>query len=147
MNTGIYEMISYISFGLSALMLLCTILLFWKLRIPSVIGELTGKTARKAIEELRNSESVYSRGIYGGKRGLHYNELAAKAKSQRHTEKISSKTESLNQTEKLWDAQIEDDTRLLEEFPSIPVRQQDAGFEITKDEIYVHENKTELLKE
>lgn len=147
MNTGIYEMISYISFGLAAFMLICTIILFWKLDIPALIGELTGKTAKKAIEQLRNSESAHSRGIYGGNRGLHYNELAAGAKSLRRTEKIAPVTEPLNATEKLWDAQIEDDTRLLEEFPSIPVKQQDAGFEITKDEIYVHENKTELLKE
>ena len=33
---------------------LVTILLFFLLRIPAVIGELTGVTARKGIEEIRN---------------------------------------------------------------------------------------------
>lgn len=112
MNTGIYETVSYISFSIAAVMLACSIILFWKLDMRRIIGELTGKTAKKAIEELIGA------------------------------------TEPLNRTEKLMDAEIEDETKLLEEFPSIPVKQEHVGFRITKDEIYVHEEEaTELLTE
>lgn len=45
-------MICSVSAGVMGLV---TILLFFLLRIPAVIGELTGVTARKGIEEIRNS--------------------------------------------------------------------------------------------
>lgn len=52
-----YEIYRYIFIGaavLCALMLITSILLFVLLKIPKVIGDLTGRTARKAIENIRN---------------------------------------------------------------------------------------------
>ena len=52
-----YEIYRYIFYGgaiLSALMLIVSVLLFILLKIPKVIGDLTGATARKAIENIRN---------------------------------------------------------------------------------------------
>lgn len=52
-----YEIYRYVFFGgaaLSALMLVVSIILFVVLRIPNVIGDLTGANARKAIENIRN---------------------------------------------------------------------------------------------
>lgn len=52
-----YEVYRYIFIGaaiLCALMLITSILLFILLRIPKVIGDLTGRTARKAIENIRS---------------------------------------------------------------------------------------------
>lgn len=52
-----YEIYNYIFIGaaiLSGIMLLVSILLFFLLKIPRVIGDLTGRTARKAIEDIRN---------------------------------------------------------------------------------------------
>lgn len=154
MSIESYQTISYVSFFVSGVMLVCTAILFWKLKIPKVIGELTGRTARKAIEELKSQENVYGKNSAMAGKGLHYNELAASLKTGKITEKIfqttekMGSTEPLNPTEKLMDAEIEDETRLLEEFSFIPVKQENAGFEITKDEIYIHEEEaTELLKE
>lgn len=52
-----YEIYRYIFIGAAILcgaMLITSILLFILLRIPKVIGDLTGRTARKAIENIRN---------------------------------------------------------------------------------------------
>lgn len=52
-----YEVFRIIFIGgavLSGLCLATAVLLFFVLRIPSVIGDLTGSTARKGIENIRN---------------------------------------------------------------------------------------------
>lgn len=52
-----YEIYRYIFIGgavLAGVMLVVTVLLFFLLKIPTVIGDLTGANARKAIENIRN---------------------------------------------------------------------------------------------
>ena len=52
-----YEIYRYIFFGgaiLSGIMIIVTVLVFFVLKIPTVIGDLTGANARKAIENIRN---------------------------------------------------------------------------------------------
>ena len=51
------ELLRYISIGAyvaAALFLVAAIIVFFALKIPSVIGDLTGRTAKKAIENIRN---------------------------------------------------------------------------------------------
>ena len=48
-----YRMIFYIGSGAAALMLLISVILFFAFRIPSVIGDLTGSTAKKEIQNIR----------------------------------------------------------------------------------------------
>lgn len=53
-----YEMYRYIFWGALAacgIFFLITVALFFMLRIPKVIGDLTGRTARKAIDDIRKS--------------------------------------------------------------------------------------------
>lgn len=52
-----YEVYRYIFIGgaiLAAIMFIISVILFIVLKIPSVIGDLSGATARKAIEDIRN---------------------------------------------------------------------------------------------
>ena len=52
-----YEIYRYIFYGgaiLAAVMLAITVILFFVYKIPTVIGDLTGANARKAIENIRN---------------------------------------------------------------------------------------------
>lgn len=52
----------YFYCGIAALFfLLIAIILFFSLRIPQVFGELTGRTARKAVEEMNNGQSKYTK--------------------------------------------------------------------------------------
>ena len=54
MTYDIYRYIFFGGAGLAGLCLIIAIILFFTLKIPSVIGDLTGATARKAIENIRN---------------------------------------------------------------------------------------------
>ena len=52
-----YEIYRYIFIGgaiLAGIMLVVSVLVFFLLKIPTVIGDLTGANARKAIENIRN---------------------------------------------------------------------------------------------
>ncbi|MBQ3196179.1 MAG: hypothetical protein IJB65_06910 [Clostridia bacterium] len=52
-----YEVYRYIFMGgaiLTILMLIVSVFVFFYLKIPKVIGDITGSTARKAIENIRN---------------------------------------------------------------------------------------------
>ncbi len=52
-----YEVYTYIFLGgaiLAAIMFVISVILFFVLKIPTVIGDLTGANARKAIENIRN---------------------------------------------------------------------------------------------
>lgn len=53
-----YEIYRYIFIGAAiacGIMLAVTVLLFFVLKIPAVIGDLSGRTARKAIADIRNN--------------------------------------------------------------------------------------------
>lgn len=55
-----YEIYTYIFIGgavLTAIMLLVSVALFFILRIPTVIGDLSGATARKAIDSIRKENA------------------------------------------------------------------------------------------
>lgn len=55
-----YEMYRYVFIGglvLAGLVLLLAVLLFFLLKIPVVIGDLSGATARKAIENIRKENA------------------------------------------------------------------------------------------
>ena len=52
-----YEIYRYVFYGgaiLAGVMLVTTVILFFVYKIPTVIGDLTGANARKAIENIRN---------------------------------------------------------------------------------------------
>ena len=49
-----YQLIFYAGLVLSGLCLVTTVVLFFTLKIPKVIGDLTGANARKAINEIRS---------------------------------------------------------------------------------------------
>lgn len=56
-----YEVYRYIFIGaaiLSGLMLAAAVVLFFVLKIPNVIGDLTGANARKAIADIRNQNEA-----------------------------------------------------------------------------------------
>ena len=54
-----YEIYRYIFLGgaiLTGIMFVVSVLVFFFLNIPNVIGDLTGANARKAIEHIRNQK-------------------------------------------------------------------------------------------
>lgn len=62
-----YEVYRYIFIGaaiLAAILFIISVILFFVLKIPSVIGDLSGATARKAIEDIRNQNESTGEKIY-----------------------------------------------------------------------------------
>lgn len=62
-----YEIYRYIFYGgaiLAAVMLVVTVILFFVYKIPTVIGDLTGANARKAIENIRNQNESSGDKLY-----------------------------------------------------------------------------------
>lgn len=58
----VYQTISLVCFGIGGVFLITAMILFFKLRIVEVIGELTGRTAKRQIEAYR-SEAVKVRSV------------------------------------------------------------------------------------
>ena len=54
MTFEMYRLIFIVSAVLSGAMLLLSVLLFFIFRVPELVGYLSGKTAKKAIESIRN---------------------------------------------------------------------------------------------
>lgn len=54
--TDIYNICFYGGLVLAILLLITSVVLFVVLKIPRVIGELSGRTARKGIEELKGAQ-------------------------------------------------------------------------------------------
>lgn len=74
MTYEIYRYIFIIGLALSVLMAAVAIILFFVLKIPKVIGDLNGSNARKAIENIRNSnessgEKTYKSSYVNSQRG------------------------------------------------------------------------------
>ena len=62
-----YEMYRYLSLGAAiacAIMVVVSVVLFITLKIPKVIGDLTGRTARKAIEDIRKQNEQSGEKVY-----------------------------------------------------------------------------------
>ena len=72
-----YEIYRYIFLGgaiLAGIMLVVSVCVFFRLKIPSVIGDLTGSNARKAIENIRKQnaragEKMYRPSLVNQERG------------------------------------------------------------------------------
>lgn len=63
-TTEILELISLISYILSGISLLLAIFFWVKFRIPSVIGDLSGRTAKKSIERMRVTNEKSGKKVY-----------------------------------------------------------------------------------
>lgn len=62
-----YEAFRYVFFGgalLGAIMLIVSIALFFLYKIPNVIGDLTGKNAKKAIDAIRSQNESSGNKLY-----------------------------------------------------------------------------------
>lgn len=74
MTYDVYMMIYNVGALLTIIMFVVSMILFFVLKIPAVIGDLSGATARKAIENIRNQneesgEKVYKSSAVNKERG------------------------------------------------------------------------------
>ena len=64
MTYDIYRYIFISGAVLAGIMLITSVLLFFLLKIPHVLGDLTGRNARKAIESIRNQNELSGDKLY-----------------------------------------------------------------------------------
>ena len=77
--TDIYNICFYGGLVLAILLLITSVILFVVLKIPRVIGELSGRTARKGIEELRGGTKETS-DVSKKEQAKYYNQNSGKIK-------------------------------------------------------------------
>ena len=114
-----YEIYRYIFLGgtvLTIIMFIVSVLVFFLLNIPNVIGDLTGSNARKAIEDIRNSnertgEKTYRTSPVNRERGKLTDKISASGRL------IKSPSRSLHgamSTEKISTQQLKSDNEITE---------------------------------
>ena len=74
-TADILQMISFAAFISAGVFLVAAVILFFCFRIPKVAGELSGKSAKKSIRKIRetnekNVESGFQRGMINRNRGV-----------------------------------------------------------------------------
>lgn len=97
--------VSRVSFVLAAIFFLLAIVFFVRFRIPSVIGDLSGNTARKSIEDMRRANEK------NGNKSLRLG--AGSIKTEKKTEKTKAKANTGNAAG--MNSDHREETSLLEE--------------------------------
>lgn len=144
-----YDVYRYIFIGaaiLCVVMAVVTIFLFFFLKIPKVIGDLNGSTARKAIEEIRqqnanSGDKIYKSSVVNRERGkltdrisptgTLYTNTTGSIAGAMATEKIA--TQHLEETVVL-DAGVYEETTVLS-------AQADNNFVIEYEITFIHTNE------
>lgn len=130
----IYQIISWIGFGLAAIFLLIAIILFFSFDIISLHGEVSGKTAAKQMKEIREQ----NRKEANRRRVPIKNEYQVK-------EEAVSRTIPAAEDEKT--TVLEDETTLLEEGTVLLSNEEqniseNDGLILLEDVMEIHTNET-----
>ncbi len=134
----ILSIISLISFCAAGVSMLLAVIFFIKFKIPSVIGDLSGRNARKSIEELRETNLKSGNRSYKPSRiNLERGKLTETMQGQKKAE-LSKGAEDEGRPE----------TGLLEENPAVPVYSEETvplTDELSTD-VLADDNETVLLE-
>ena len=71
MSATVWTIIAIIGFSLAGVCLIISIFVFFKLNIPAVIGDLSGKTVAREVKALRESEAT------GYKKNFSYSDMSS----------------------------------------------------------------------
>ena len=100
--------ISYIAFAGAVVCLILAVILFIKFKIPTVIGDLSGKNAKRAIQQMRETNSQKGNPAFKpGKKNEKYK------KKENVTEAIRPETGLLKETMAASQESSSDETELL----------------------------------
>lgn len=121
----------FVSTILFFVMMLVTVIMAWKMKIYGIWMEYTGRKEQTEIRKMKEEkqESV----------GLAQLAFSSKVYSKPTKQEETTK---LYVTEQLVDAQIQDETCLLEEMSYIPVKQENVAFQVTMERQQI-QNKSE----
>ncbi|RHW42727.1 hypothetical protein D1B31_03845 [Neobacillus notoginsengisoli] len=57
MDASTWQIVSIVGYSLAGLLFISAIIMFYKLNIPAIVGDLTGRTAAKQIQEIREQNA------------------------------------------------------------------------------------------
>lgn len=125
MSVELQQILSLVSFIMAGVMFAAAVVLFFVLKVPDLIGYLTGKNRAKAISRIRGQNLEHTDGLSGKLRTSASGNLAK-------TEKISTSRidAAKNETTVLSDAQTEvlsPETTILSEQTTLLNSQNNAG--------------------
>ncbi len=124
------SMISKISFVAAGICLVVAIILFIRFKIPNVIGDLSGKNARKSIEQMRLlNEKSGTKSYKPSKKNIERGKLTETMHGLDKTEKIKNKQDNERP-----------ETGLLKENKIVFSKEQET-------ELLIDEEATELLQD
>ena len=89
------SMVSMVSFVAAGVCLALTVILWFAFRIPNVIGDLSGRNARKSIERMRKSNENTGR--------KSYRSSAVNAARSKLTEAMTERQPRKKKSDKAWD--------------------------------------------
>ena len=146
MNATLYGIMRTVSFALSGAFLILAIILFFKLRIKSVIDELSGRKSRKQVAEFRKENSGNkSRGYVPGI----FKEGASAGNNL--TERMRKNTSKLTETGKISEPDIQEDAGTVLLTSDIPLGEKEEGTTLLSQEegttLLTEEEGTTLLAE
>ena len=125
MSIEMLQTLSLIGYMLSGVFLIITIILFFVLKVPQLIGDVTGATARKAIEDIRrqNEESgdkAYKPSAVNAARGSLTDKISASGKLIKNSGKISAGigTQKIGTQKLVQEAQMGQETTFITEAAS-----------------------------
>lgn len=142
-----FNFIFYLGLALAVLFLVISVVLFFVLKIPAVIGNLTGSTARKAISEIREGKSVprKSSSNIDRSRTQITDKMTGTSDLRNHgnNENITGITTASLKSEKLSDKKpnyvgLSEETSVLAEETSVLSDNSDQGTVVTR-EIYTEQ--------
>jgi hypothetical protein len=166
MSIQLYRNVSVICFVLSGLMFILSVVLFFRLNIAKVIGDLTGNTARKEIKNIyeKNTQSsnrrnkpkpvyVENKGVYANanlsqssvaqsnKAGIDLNEQKFSGQSFRdENETTLLVNDKLNNDS--YKENFSDITESLEDLPNLYAPNEESKeYELELDITYLHTNE------
>lgn len=138
----IYSICFYGGLVLASLLLITSIVLFIVLKIPSVIGELTGRTAKKSMEEMKANNRGTS-AVSKKEQGKYYNQATGKIKVRQAKSAEDIKKNNDNTTTILGDSAVPD-AKITAGKPKEITKKMDAVHGKTTDN---DEKETDVLRD
>lgn len=163
--TSVYNIVSIVAFSLAGLCFLAAVFFWFKFDIWEIIGDLTGRTAKKTIEQMRAENEKNGKKSYrptpiaverGAKTEMIVHKIGEAAndkgdisgelpteKMSNATEYLSTETELLdNATETLFqDTELLDGTELLSDTAKLKPIAENNAFVMLQNIVLIHTNE------
>lgn len=137
-TADILSTVSFISYVISGICLFLSVIFWFKFKIPSVIGDLSGRTARKSIAQMRaNNEKSGVKYFNSSKTNVERGKLT---ETMSHTKRMTDVGKTQLEEERLETGILEENKAMIQEN-----QETELLLDENETELLIDENETELL--